>query len=103
MVKLEGKIKKVFPSETFSNFEKRIFWLEEVAAEARFQNTWQLELWKADCPMIDKYKVGDYITAYVDIKGRSYPKRDGSGEAVMNTIKCWNIEKDGVSVKQITG
>ena len=55
MIKLEGKIKKVFGTETFNNFEKRIFWLEEVkSAEPRFTNTWQLELWKADCTMIDK-------------------------------------------------
>jgi len=101
MIKLEGKIKQVFPKETFGAFEKRIFWLEEVAAEGRFANTWQLELWKGDCPMIDNYKVGDYITAYVDIKGKSFTKKDGI-EAVMNTIKCWNIEKDGITYKQTT-
>ena len=103
MIKLEGKIKKVFGTETFNNFEKRIFWLEEVkSAEPRFTNTWQLELWKADCSMIDKYREGDYITAYVDIKGKAYIKKNDNSEGVMNTLKCWNIEKDGVSFKQIT-
>ena len=102
MVKLEGKIKEIFPVIPNPKFEKRVFWLEEVAAEGRFANTWALELWKESCPMIDSYKVGDYITAYIDIKGNKFQKRDGSGEAVGNTLKCWNIEKDGVSFKQMT-
>ena len=102
MVKLEGKIKNVFDTETFNNFEKRKFWLEEVAAEARFANTWELELWKNDTKMIDSYKVGDYITAYVDIKGRAYVKRSDNSDGVMNTIKCWNIEKDGKTFKEVT-
>jgi len=101
MIKLEGKIKEVFPIIPNPKFEKRIFWLQEVAAESRYANTWQLELWKGDCSMLDNYNVGDYITAYIDIKGNSFTKKDGSGEAVGNTLKCWNIEKDGVSFKQI--
>ncbi len=98
MIKLSGKIKEIFPTESFTSFEKRLFWLEEVAE--RFQNTWQLELWNADCPMIDNYKKGDYVTCYIDIKGKSFLRKDGT-DGVMNSLKCWNFEKDGKSIKEI--
>lgn len=97
MIKLSGKIKKVFATETFSNFEKRTFWLEEVSD--KYPNTFQLELWKQDCPMIDNYELDDFVTVYVDIKGKYWNRNDKEG--VMNTLKCWNIEKEGKPFKQI--
>jgi len=68
MIKLSGKIKKVFNTETFNTFEKRTFWLEDVSE--KYPNTWQLELWTSDIDMIDHYSVGDFVTVYIDIKGK---------------------------------
>jgi len=98
MIKLSGKIKEVFETTTFNNFAKRIFWLEETAE--KYANTWQLELWNKDTEMIDHYKVGDYVTIYIDIKGKFW-QNDIGKQGVMNTLKCWNIEKDGVPFKEI--
>jgi hypothetical protein len=100
MIKISGKIKKVFNAETFGiekPFEKRNFWLEDISD--KYPNTWQLELWQQDCPMIDSYNVGDFITAYIDIKGKHWDKNGKEG--VMNTLKCWNIEKEGKPYKEI--
>lgn len=98
MIKITGKIKKKFDTNTFNNnFEKRLLWLEEVSE--KYPNTWQLELWKQDCSMLDSYNEGDYVTCYIDIKGKFW-SRDGK-EGVMNSIKCWNIEKDGKSYKEM--
>ena len=100
MIKISGKIKSVFEAETFGTektFEKRNFWLEDISE--KYPNTWQLELWQQDCPMIDSYNVGDFVTAYIDIKGK-YWERNGK-EGVMNTLKCWNIEKEGKPYKEI--
>lgn len=97
MTKLQGKIKQVFETEIKNNFTKRIFWIEEIGE--KFANTFKLELWKDDCNMIDNYKVGDYVTVYIDIKGKLYEK-DGTS-FVNNTLKCWNIEKDGKAFKEI--
>lgn len=102
MIKLVGKIRKKFDAITYGNFEKRLLWLEEVT-EDRYANTWQLELWKDDVSMLDSYEEGDFVTCYVDLKGKLIPKdksRDGD-EWVSNTIKCWNIEKDGKPYKAI--
>lgn len=99
MTKLQGKIKQVLQKETFNNFTKRVFWIEEIAD--KYANTFELQLWKDDCDMIDSYKVGDYVTVYIDIKGKSFNRKDGT-EGVINTLKCWNIEKDGKPFKEIT-
>jgi len=102
MIKLTGKIKRKFDAVTYGSFEKRVLWLEEVA-DGRYPNTWQLELWKEDVSMLDSYDEDDYVTCYVDIKGKLIPReksRDGD-EWVSNTIKCWNIEKDGKPHKAI--
>lgn len=105
MIKISGKVKRIFDAAVFGNFEKRVFWLEEVTNSERFPNTWQVELWKEDVGMMDSYKEGDYITCYVDIKGKLIPAekaRDGK-DWVSNTIKCWNIEKDGKTHKEFKG
>lgn len=97
MIKLTGKIKKIFEPVVFGDFEKRVIWLEEETNGQRYPNTWQLELWKEDSKMLDSYNEGDYVTCFVDIKGKLISKeksRDGD-EWVSNTLKCWNIEKDG--------
>jgi hypothetical protein len=97
MLKLEGKIKKVFETKNYTNFQKRMFWLDDCAD--KFRNVWCLELWKADCEMINNYKEGDWITAYVDIKGLIW--EENGTEVAKNTLKCWNIEKDGQTFKKI--
>jgi hypothetical protein len=97
MTKITGKIKKIFPTETFGGFEKRIFWLDDQAE--KYANVHSLELWKNDCEMIDNYEVGDVVTCYIDIKGRYWEK--GDKEGVINSLKCWNFEKDGQTFKKI--
>jgi hypothetical protein len=99
MIKVSGKIKEIFPTETFGTFEKRVVWLEEVAE--KYANTYSLEIWGTDCPMADSYGVGDYVTAFIDIKGKFYEKNGKEG--VINTLKCWNFEKDGKSYKEVKG
>jgi hypothetical protein len=97
MYKLEGKIKKILEIKDYGTFKKRMFWLDDCAE--KFKNIHCLELWKNDCEMIDNYKEGDWIIAYIDIKGILW-EEDGK-EVVKNTLKCWNIEKDGVTFKKI--
>jgi hypothetical protein len=105
MIKLSGKIRHIFEIDSFTsaegkNFDKRAFWLEDTATT--YPNVWQLELWNKDCPMIDSYNVGDFVTAYIDIKGKHWRSKNGEGkEGVMNTLKCWNIEKEGKPYKEI--
>jgi hypothetical protein len=97
MVKINGFINRINETINYTNFDKRTFWLE--LRDKEYTDIIQLELWKNDCTMIDSYKVGDEITAYVDIKGKIWKKDDK--EVVANTLKCWNIEKEGISFKKL--
>jgi len=97
MEKITGKIRQIFEVESFNGFSKRKFWLEEVSD--KYPEFWQLELWKSDCSMIDSYEIDDYVTCFIDIKGK-YWERDGKS-GVMNTLKCWNIEKEGKLFKSL--
>ena len=103
MIKLSGKITQMNPMESFGTrekpFKKVLFWLQEISD--MYPNTWQLEFWQEDCTMASSYSVGDFVTCYVDIKGKTFEKRDGSGQAVINTLKCWNVEKEGKTYKEI--
>lgn len=99
MIKINGTIKKIFSTQTLSGgFDKRLFWIQD--DDNKFPNTFQLECWKADVLMLDEYKIGDVITCYVDLKGKLFLGRDGE-EKILNTMKCWNIEKDGKLWKKI--
>jgi len=99
MIKINGTIKKVFPTQTLTGgFEKRIFWLMD--DDQKFPNTFQLECWKGDTIMLDEYNVGDIVTCYIDLKGKLFIGRDGD-EKILNSMKCWNIEKDGKTWKKI--
>jgi hypothetical protein len=97
MIKLSGEIEKIFESEVKGSFEKRKLWLKQTLD--KYPNTWQLECWQGDCNMLDSFSEGDFITCYIDIKGNQWTNNNGT--FVMNTLKCWNIEKDGKSFKEI--
>jgi hypothetical protein len=99
MNKLSGNVLKIFDTVQYGNFEKRKVWLEEVTNSDRSPNVWELELWKGDCEMLDNYKEGDYITCYVDIKGKVINAKDK--DWVANSLKVWNIEKDGITAKKL--
>lgn len=98
MIKIYGTIKKIMPTETLSGgFTKRLFWLDD--EEDKYPNTFQFELWKDDVNMIDSYEVGDVVTCFIDLKGKHWKRDDKEG--VMNSLKCWNIEKNGKSYKKL--
>lgn len=104
MIKISGTIEKTFETTKHIQkngevFEKRLFWLHDKSD--KFPNTYQMELWKSDCPMLDNYKEGDYVTVYIDLKGKKFIGKDGQ-DIVTNSLKCWNFEKDGISLKKIT-
>ena len=56
-------------------------------------NTWSLELWHDDTMEIDNHKVGDSVRCHIDIKGKLLTKRGTDQEFIINTLKCWRIEK----------
>ena len=99
MITLQGKITKIFDTEKKTDkLTVRKFWVDD--EKEKFGNVWELQTWNSDTAMLDTYKVGDYLTFYVDIRGRLWTRQDGSQNVQMD-IKCWNIEKEGKLFKPI--
>lgn len=102
MIKLTGVLKQMNNTIAYGKadkpFNKRTFVLQEITD--MYPNTWQLEFWQDDCQMGDAYNEGDFLTCYVDIKGKSFIKQDGA-EGVINSLKCWNVEKEGKTYKAV--
>ena len=49
------------------------------------------------CDILDGYKVADEVTVYVNLGGREYDKKDGSGKEVFNTDTAWRIQRGAVA------
>jgi hypothetical protein len=44
--------------------------------------------------MLDNFQVGDTVTVDINIRGKQYDKKDGSGHDYFTTIEAWKITKD---------
>lgn len=91
---LQGLILKILKTEKIGDFWKRVFWLQEKPSEEnKWPNTWALELWHDDTMDIDDFKIGDPVRCHVDIKGKLLTRKGTDQEFIINTLKCWRIEK----------
>lgn len=89
-LQLKGTIVKIFDSEIYGSFEKRIFWLEE--SGERWPSTWAIEMHQGDCKKLDDFLVGDTISCQIKVFGRKWDKDGKSG--VINTLKCTSIQSN---------
>ena len=95
MIKISGTIEKIFETTKHLQkngefFEKRLFWLHDKSD--KFPNIYQMELWISDCPLIDNYKVGDYVTTYIDLKGKKWEKEGKVPKEAVKHLKF--LEED---------
>lgn len=94
-IEVKGRITEIKNSEAFGNFEKRTFWVEET--EGQYPNTYKLEAQQGMCNVLDKYYIGDEVECNVDVQGRKFTSKKTGQEGVINTLKCWKINKTGSS------
>jgi hypothetical protein len=91
---LQGVILKIKETQKIRDFWKREFWLQEMKTEQnKYPNVWTLELWHDDTMEIDNFKKGDSVRCYVDIKGKLLTKKGTDQEFIINTLRCWQIQK----------
>lgn len=95
-IKILGKIKTIFPEETFGNFNKRVVWIDEV--EVQWPNTYEVQFVQAKTVELDGYKEGELVELDVDVRGR-YSKKDDK-EYVFNSLTAWRIQRIGQQTKQ---
>lgn len=92
-IKILGKIKTIFPEETFGNFKKRVVWIEE--EEVQYPNTYEVQFTQAKTVELDGYKEGELVEIDADVRGR-YAAKNGK-EYVFNSISAWRIQRIGGS------
>lgn len=90
-IKIQGKIKSIFPEQTFGSFKKRVVWIEEV--EVQWPNTFEIQFTQAKTAELDGYKEGDFVEIDTDIRGR-FSEKDGK-QYVFNSLVGWRINKAG--------
>lgn len=84
--KLRRILTDVFPVETFKNFTKRVFWMKQPDTE-RYPEHWQLELHGDEWKRIDQFKVGTWLEAEVEIRGRKW-RNSQNRESIIMSLKC---------------
>jgi len=70
-------------------FKKREFVLE--VPDGNYPQKLLIETINDRTNLLDKYHVGDELTAHINLRGRSFEKKDGS-TGYFNSIECWKAE-----------
>lgn len=86
---LKGRIRTIFPSEVFGNFEKRVMWLDETTD--KYPQTYSIEFIQGDANTLDTFKEGQEVECHINLRGRHSTK--GEKEYVFNSLQCWRIKK----------
>lgn len=92
-MEISGTIKLIDETKEYGSngFKKREF---VVTTDEQYKQDILLETVQDKCSMLDKYKVGDYVTVGINLRGRSFVNQQGE-EKFFNSILAWKISKNG--------
>lgn len=100
-MELQGELIEVFDTkEVTVTFKKREF---AIKTSGEYPQEIVLEVTQDRVDLLDTFKVGDNITASVNLRGRKWTSPDGVNK-YFNTIQAWRIvNQDGGSEPQSSG
>ena len=88
-MEIEGIIKVLKPlQELNQKFKKRDLVL---LTNETYQQLILLEFNQSGCELLDKFKVGDAVKVYINLRGRSWTSPSGEVK-YFNTIQGWKID-----------
>ena len=95
---IEGEIVRIFDTSIVNSFEKREFWVREIA---EYASTWPVSAVHGAGVVLDGYKVGDKVQVVTQVKGVHYTK-NGNDSCFLNLqmirIMPWqDVQKKGAS------
>jgi hypothetical protein len=74
-------------------FKKRDFVLYvENETNSQYSDYIQLQMSQDKCAKLDEVEVGYEVKAFVNVRGKEYSKKDGSGMAYFNTLEAWKFD-----------
>lgn len=83
-MEIKGTIIEIMDTvQVTDKFKKREF---VVKTESEYPQEIILQLGQSKCDLIDNFKIGQDVTAHINIRGRK------SGDRWWNTIECWKID-----------
>lgn len=80
----------VFVTDKFSKREFVIHIQDE--KNAKYDDYLQLQMTGDNCDKLIGLLFGDKVKCQVNVRGREWEKKDGSGKAYFNTLEAWKIE-----------
>ena len=96
-IQLTGRVIKIGQTQKFTKFQKREFVLE-VSENPNYPETLSIEVVQDKCDSLDHMKIGDTLTAHVNLKGRKWQNPEGEF-IYFNTIQCWRFDKGEAAPK----
>lgn len=89
-----GTIHHIADTQVISDkFSKREFVLYvEDEAYPQYSDHILLQLTQDKCDVIDAYGFRDKVKVQVNLQGREYERKDGTGKAYFNSLNAWKIE-----------
>ena len=92
-MEITGELIEVFDTqEVTATFKKREF---AIKTSGEYPQEIVLEVTQDKVDLLDTFKVGDNVTASVNLRGRKWTNADGVNK-YFNTIQAWRIVKNGV-------
>ena len=89
-MKIQGRIKQIFPSQMIgqNGFEKRDL---VITTEEQYPQTIIIQFTQQRCDLLDSLQVGQVVKVYINIRGREWTNPQGETK-YFNTIEGWKIE-----------
>lgn len=91
-MELKGIIKFIDETKSFgaNGFRKREF---VVTTDEQYPQHILIEMNQDKCDILNNYKVGDNVTASLNLRGREWVNPQGEIK-YFNTIQCWRLQKE---------
>jgi len=88
--KATGTIKSISEEvQVTDSFKKRVFVL---TTDDMYPQDLEIECVQDNTTILDKVKVGESVEVSINLRGREYTKKDGSGLGYFNSINAWKID-----------
>lgn len=93
-VEIQGTIHFIGQEQQVSDkFKKRDFVLHiPNETNSQYDDYIQLQMSQDKCAKLDEVEKGYEIKAFVNVRGKEYSKKDGSGMAYFNTLEAWKFD-----------
>ena len=90
-IEIKGQILEINQTEVKSEkFSKREF---KVKKDGQYPEIFKIQVTNEKCPLLDKFKVDEYVNVHCNLKGREWTKPETGIVSNFITLDCWKIEQ----------